>query len=62
MLFRSSPVVDTLKELEIRGVEVFLCGTCIDFFAIKGKTVAGVIADMYLIAGKLSAAGNVIKP
>jgi len=57
-----SPVVDTLRELERRGVEVFICGTCIDFFAIKGKTVSGVIADMYLIAGKLSAAGNVIKP
>ncbi len=57
-----SSVVDTLKELEIRGVEVLLCGTCIDFFGIKGKTEAGVIADMYLIACKLSAAGNVIKP
>jgi len=57
-----SPVVDTLKELEHRGVEVLLCGTCIDFFGIKGKTSAGVIADMYLIAGKLSAAGNVIRP
>jgi len=57
-----SAVVDTLKELEHRGVEVLLCGTCLDFFGIKGRIVAGVTADMYLIAQKLSTAGNVIKP
>jgi selenium metabolism protein YedF len=57
-----SPVVDTLKELERRGAEVILCGTCIDFFDLKGKTVAGTISDMYRIAGRMADASSVIKP
>jgi selenium metabolism protein YedF len=58
----TSSVVETLKELEKRGVEVILCGTCVDFFDLKGKTVAGSIGDMYRIAGIMAAAGSVIKP
>ncbi|MFO7574940.1 MAG: sulfurtransferase-like selenium metabolism protein YedF [Bacteroidales bacterium] len=57
-----SPVVETLAELEKRGVEVILCGTCIDFFGLKGKTVVGSTGDMYLIAGKLVTASSVIRP
>ena len=57
-----SPVVETFAELEKRGVEVILCGTCIDFFGLTGKTVAGRTGDMYLIAGKLAAASSVIRP
>lgn len=58
----NSSVVETLKELEKRGVELILCGTCVDFFELKGKTVAGSIGDMYRIAGIMAAAGSVIKP
>lgn len=57
-----SPVVDTLAELERRGVEVILCGTCIDFFDIKGKTRAGRIGDMYKIANLIAGASSVFKP
>jgi selenium metabolism protein YedF len=57
-----SPVVETLAELEKRGVEVILCGTCIDFYGLKGKTVVGSTGDMFLIAGKLTEASSVIRP
>jgi selenium metabolism protein YedF len=57
-----SPVVDTLAELERRGVEVILCGTCMDFFDIKGKTRAGIIGDMYKIANLIAGASSVFKP
>jgi len=57
-----SPVIDTLKELEIRGVQILLCGTCVDFFGISGKIAAGTISDMYIIACKMTDAGSVIKP
>ena len=57
-----SPVVETLAELEKRGVEVILCGTCIDFLGLKGKTIAGKTGDMYLIARLMAAAQSVLKP
>jgi selenium metabolism protein YedF len=57
-----SPVVETLAELEKRGVEVILCGTCIDFFGLRGRTIAGKTGDMFLIAGLMAAARSVLKP
>ncbi|MDX9928340.1 MAG: sulfurtransferase-like selenium metabolism protein YedF [Bacteroidales bacterium] len=57
-----SPVVETLTELEKRGVDVILCGTCADYFEIKGKTIVGRIGDMYLIAGKMAEAPMVLRP
>jgi len=57
-----SPVLETLAELEKRGVEVILCGTCIEFYGLTGKTVAGRTGDMYLIAGKLAEASSVVRP
>jgi selenium metabolism protein YedF len=62
LALQGSSTVETLKELELRGVEIILCGTCIDFFELKGKTDAGTIGDMYKIAGMLAAAGSIIKP
>lgn len=57
-----SPVIDLLHELETRGVELILCGTCTDYFGISGKTGAGKIGDMFVIMQKLSASSRVIYP
>lgn len=57
-----SGVEETLAELEKRGVEVILCGTCIDFFGLREKTFAGKIGDMFLIAGRMASATSVIRP
>jgi len=57
-----SDVIDLLKEIEKKGVEMILCGTCVDHFGIGDATGAGKIGDMYQILQKLSAAGNVIRP
>jgi selenium metabolism protein YedF len=57
-----SGISDFLVELEKSGVEILLCGTCVDYFNIGGKLVTGKIVDMYYIVGKLSASGNVIRP
>jgi len=62
LAIQGSPVAESLAELEKRGVEVILCGTCIDFYGLKGLTVAGRTGDMYLIAGKLTEASSVIRP
>jgi len=57
-----SPVAGTLAELENRGVEIILCGTCLDFYGIKGITIAGKTGDMYRIASVMAAAQRVIRP
>ena len=59
---KDSEVSDLLKEIESKGVEIIICGTCIDYFGLGKDIAAGKIGDMYLILQKLSVAGNVIKP
>jgi selenium metabolism protein YedF len=62
LAIKSSGVVDTLKEIERKGVEILLCGTCVDHYKIGDKIGVGKISDMYIITQKLSASGNVLKP
>jgi selenium metabolism protein YedF len=57
-----SDVSDYLVELDKKGVELILCGTCVDYFKIGSKLACGKIGDMYQILEKLSLAGNVIRP
>jgi selenium metabolism protein YedF len=57
-----SGVVNDLKALEEKGVKILLCGTCVNFFDLGGKTGAGTISNMYDIAGALSTAARIVKP
>ena len=57
-----SDVLDNLKELEVRGVKMLICGTCVNYFNLTGKVAAGVISNMYDIAGILSRAGRIVQP
>ncbi|MFN8241547.1 MAG: sulfurtransferase-like selenium metabolism protein YedF [Bacteroidales bacterium] len=54
--------VEILKELESKGVELILCGTCTDYFKLDGVLSAGKTGDMYQIMQKLSSAAKVIRP
>ncbi|MEQ8173987.1 MAG: sulfurtransferase-like selenium metabolism protein YedF [Syntrophomonadaceae bacterium] len=44
-----SPVIEQLKALEKRGVEVLSCGTCLDFYGLKEKLLVGKVTNMYSI-------------
>ena len=57
-----SAALDDLRALEEKGVKLLLCGTCVNFFSLSGKTGVGTISNMYDIAGALSTAGRIIRP
>jgi selenium metabolism protein YedF len=46
-----SDVLETLKTLSERGVEILSCGTCLDFYGLKEKLKVGVVSNMFTIAG-----------
>ena len=49
-----------LRNLERLGVEVLVCGTCLDFFGMKERLAAGAVSNMYdIIATMLSASSTV---
>jgi tRNA 2-thiouridine synthesizing protein A len=57
-----SKVLETLQMLSEKGVEIACCGTCIDFYELKGKIKVGVISNMYDIIQSMLEADRVIKP
>ena len=57
-----SEVLETLKALFEKGVEILSCGTCLDFYGLKEKLKVGVISNMYDIAQSLLEADRLIRP
>lgn len=55
-----SPVLEDLRALESRGVQVLACGTCLGYYDIKERLQAGSISNMYEIAELLLLADHVI--
>jgi len=57
-----SDVLETLKALSEKGMEILSCGTCLDFYGLKEKVKVGVVTNMYTIAQTLLEAERVVKP
>ncbi|MGZ3493183.1 MAG: sulfurtransferase-like selenium metabolism protein YedF [Thermodesulfobacteriota bacterium] len=57
-----SKVLETLQMLSEKGVEIICCGTCVDFYELKGKVKVGRISNMYEIIDSMLEADRVIRP
>lgn len=55
-----SPVLDQLRALEAKGVELVLCKTCLDFFQLTGQVQVGIVGGMGDIVEALQKAQKVI--
>lgn len=42
-----SQVLEDLLELENMGVEIFSCGTCLDYFQLKDRLAVGKVTNMF---------------
>lgn len=56
-----SEVIEALEKLGNRGVEIFSCGVCLDFFHRKDKLAAGTVTNMFTIAESMLQARSVIR-
>ncbi|MDK2807430.1 MAG: hypothetical protein PWP24_161 [Clostridiales bacterium] len=52
--------VGHLKVLKEKGVEIMVCGTCLNYFGIAERLQVGSVSNMFDIAGKMQEAGKVI--
>lgn len=41
-----SPVIDTLKMLEARGMRLIVCSTCLSYFGLSDKVQVGIVGGM----------------
>ena len=54
--------MEDLKVLEKEGVQIYTCGTCLDYYKLKDKLAVGEVANMYVIAQQQLEADCIIKP
>ena len=57
-----SKVLDTLRTLSEKGVEIASCGTCLDFYKLREKMSVGSISNMYDIIQSMTEADCLIRP
>ena len=57
-----SDVLETLKSLSGKGVEILSCGTCLDFYGLKEKVKVGKISNMYEIVQSMLEADRLLRP
>ncbi len=41
-----SPVIDTLKALEVKGVHLVICNTCLNFYGLQEQVQVGIVGGM----------------
>jgi len=57
---KGADTVQALRNLETMGVELLVCGTCLDFFGLKEKLAVGMVSNMYDILTTMLSATNSI--
>ncbi|MEE9913149.1 MAG: sulfurtransferase-like selenium metabolism protein YedF [Deltaproteobacteria bacterium] len=62
LALQGSQTLEDLKELAATGVEMLVCGTCLNYFEVKDQLGVGVVSNMYDIAAAMSKAGRLLTP
>ena len=52
--------IEHLKELETAGVELLVCGACLDFYKLKDNLTVGKVSNMYEIVEFMKSSSKVI--
>lgn len=58
---KDSGALETLKALEASGVELLICGTCIDFYKIREQIAIGTVTNMQRISQSIASASRLIR-
>lgn len=62
LAIKDSAVLDDLQQLGQAGVDILVCGTCVDYFELVGQVAAGHISNMYDIAETMAGAARLLRP
>ncbi len=54
LCLKGSESLEDLKSLEKKGVEILVCGTCLEYLNVREDQAVGKISNMYEIAGTLN--------
>jgi selenium metabolism protein YedF len=59
---KDSTVLDDLQQLEKAGVDILICGTCVNYFGLGDRIAAGRISNMYDILETMAGAARLVRP
>lgn len=62
LVAEGSVLIADVKALETAGVDVQVCGTCLDYYHLKEKLKAGRVSNMFDIVSVLTTAARVVRP
>ena len=54
-------VLEDLQALAAEGIQILVCGTCLDYFKLKDKVAVGEVSNTYTIAETILRAGKVVR-
>jgi selenium metabolism protein YedF len=60
LVLKGSPTIPVLKEYENRGVELLVCGTCLDYYKKVKEVAVGRVSNAYDILNATINAGKMI--
>ena len=60
LLADDSPCLEGFRSLEHDGTDLLACGTCVDFFQLRGRIAVGHVTDMREIVAAIHAAPKVV--
>lgn len=60
LVVEGSPVIDSLKSLEAKGVRLILCSTCLNYYNLTEQVQVGIVGGMTDILEAQRRAGKVI--
>ena len=58
----ASGALEALIQLQNQGVEILVCGTCLDFFQLQSAIQVGQISNMYDIMRSMAVADKIVSP
>jgi len=59
---KDSAVLDDLQQLAQAGVDILVCGTCVNYFGLGDQIAAGRISNMYDILETMAGASRLVRP
>jgi selenium metabolism protein YedF len=60
LVVEGSAVLEDLRALADRGIEILACGTCLEYYALTDQIAVGEISNMYTIAETILGASRVV--
>ena len=59
---KDSAVLEDFQQLAKDGVDIVVCGTCLNFFSLTDQIAAGRISNMYDILETMAGAARLVRP